>query len=63
MTLETAVKRSNNNYGLIRLIAALLVVIGHAFASFKGYGYIDPFRAWLHFDYSGSCGGVYLFLF
>lgn len=62
VVLENAVKRNNNNYDLIRLFAALLVVFGHSLKLFANNGYVDPFQAWLGFDYSGSIA-VYIFFF
>ena len=62
ITLETGVIRSRNNYDLIRLIAALMVVLGHSFILFSPNGYTDPVKAGLKWDYSGSIA-VYIFFF
>jgi len=35
MKLECAIQRNNNNYNLIRLIAALMVIHGHSFIPTK----------------------------
>jgi peptidoglycan/LPS O-acetylase OafA/YrhL len=60
-TLEKVVKRSNNNFDLIRLIAALMVVFAHSFDLFRNLGYQDPARF-----FTGESMGtlaVYLFFF
>jgi len=61
ITLNDVITRNNNNYDIIRLIAALSVVFGHSFYLFHSYGHADPVtRFLLKDDYSGSIA-VYLF--
>src|SRR5581483_1550015 len=60
-TLDTVLKRSHNNFDLIRLIAALMVVFGHSFDLFKSYGYHDPVNAAVH-ESPGTLA-VYIFFF
>jgi peptidoglycan/LPS O-acetylase OafA/YrhL len=62
MTLDFAIQRSNNNYNLIRLIAAILVIYGHSFILFPSNGYIDPVTIFLKDEYSGSLS-VEIFFF
>ncbi len=60
--LESVLKRGNNNFDFIRLIAALLVIFGHSFALHPSNGAIEPFYFIIGF---GSIGGfaVYIFFF
>ena len=60
--LDTILKRDNNNFDLIRLIAALMVVFGHSFQLFNSNGYTEPIRFFLKDYYSGSLA-VYIFFF
>ena len=60
-TLETVIKRSNNNFDLIRLIAALMVIFGHSFDLFNSNGYYDPVKAVVK-ESSGTLA-VYIFFF
>lgn len=62
ISLEKAIQRENNNFDLIRLIAALAVIFGHSFYLFPTNGYIDPVSKLFVDDYSGSLA-VYLFFF
>ncbi len=62
MTLHDVLRRENNNLDLFRLIAAYLVIIGHAYALAPQAGQQDPILRLLGFDYSGSMA-VKLFFF
>ena len=62
LSLETIIKRDNNNFDLIRLIAALAVIFGHSFELFNTYQYYEPVKAILGIDYSGTLA-VYVFFF
>jgi peptidoglycan/LPS O-acetylase OafA/YrhL len=62
ITLEQVIKRENNNFDLIRLLAALSVIFGHSFDLFLTNGYDEPVRNILIDDYSGSLA-VYIFFF
>ncbi len=62
LKLSEVLKRDNNNFGLVRLIAALAVLFGHSFDLFETNDYEEPVRRLLKFDYSGSLA-VYVFFF
>ncbi|MHB8208851.1 acyltransferase family protein [Mucilaginibacter sp.] len=62
INLEKAIQRENNNFDLIRLIAALAVIFGHSFNLFPTNGYQEPISILLKNDYSGSLA-VYVFFF
>ena len=62
LKLNEILKWDNNNFGLVRLIAALAVLFGHSFDLFDDNGYTEPVRHLLKFDYSGSLA-VYVFFF
>jgi peptidoglycan/LPS O-acetylase OafA/YrhL len=62
MTLEYGLKRDNNNFDLIRLVAALLVIFGHSFSVFMKNGHEEPISLFIKSEYSGSIA-VYIFFF
>ena len=62
INLEQAIRRENNNFDLVRLIAALAVIFGHSFYLFPTNGYKEPISIILKNDYSGSLA-VYVFFF
>jgi len=59
-TLDTEIKRENNNFDLIRSCAALGVILGHSFYLNNTNGCIDPVKYIISFEYTGSIA-VYLF--
>jgi peptidoglycan/LPS O-acetylase OafA/YrhL len=59
-TLAPILKRGHNNFHLLRLFAALMVVFGHAFALHPTGSRIEPILAAVDFTYSGSIA-VYVF--
>jgi peptidoglycan/LPS O-acetylase OafA/YrhL len=59
--LNSILKKDNNNFDLLRLLASVGVIFGHAFAVFKSE-YKEPTKAFLTFTYSGDLG-VYFFFF
>lgn len=59
-TLNNLLKRENNNFDLIRLMAALAVIFSHSFRLFNANGFNDP-SAYKHDD-AGSLA-VYVFFF
>jgi peptidoglycan/LPS O-acetylase OafA/YrhL len=61
MTLAGALKRENNNFDLLRLIAACLVIVGHAYALVPDESSRDLVLTWLNFDYSGSLAVKFFF--
>lgn len=63
MKLECAIQRHNNNYDLIRLIAALMVIYGHSFILFDPKGYPEPIGELLKDEYSGSLAVALFFFF
>jgi peptidoglycan/LPS O-acetylase OafA/YrhL len=62
MTLSELLKKDNNNLDLFRLMAAAMVIYGHAYAIAPQAGHTDVVLRWLGHDYSGSLA-VKLFFF
>jgi peptidoglycan/LPS O-acetylase OafA/YrhL len=61
MRLRHCLKRENNNYDLLRLAAACLVIVGHAHALVPDAPAGDMVSAVLHFDYAGSLAVKFFF--
>lgn len=59
--LASLIRRKNNNFNLIRLIAALMVIFAHSFDLFKTDGYTDPIKR--IFNESAGTLAVYIFFF
>lgn len=59
--LTDVLKRDANNFDILRLIAALGVIIGHAYAIAPQYPLQDGILSILHFDYSGSLAVKFFF--
>jgi peptidoglycan/LPS O-acetylase OafA/YrhL len=59
--LADIAQRNLNNFDLVRLIAALMVVFGHTFELFKNNGYYDPVKTLFH-ESAGTLA-VYIFFF
>ncbi len=62
MTLQTLLRKENNNLDIFRLIAACMVTYGHDYAIVPASGSIDIVYRMLGFDYSGSLA-VKIFFF
>lgn len=62
MFIEEYLKKDNNNLDLIRLIAAVLVIIGHSYALAPNYGKRDILSSLVEVMYSGSIA-VAIFFF
>ncbi len=62
MNLAEALRPSNNNFDLIRLIAAIAVIVGHSYVLLPTPGAEDVIGSLLKFDYSGSLS-VKIFFF
>ena len=62
MRLSDLLQRDNNNLDIFRLIAAALVIYGHAYAIAPQEGHSDVLARLLGYDYSGSLA-VKLFFF
>jgi peptidoglycan/LPS O-acetylase OafA/YrhL len=62
VSLTHTLKKANNNFDLIRLIAATGVLYSHSFDLFNSNGHNDPARSYLFYDSSGSLS-VYVFFF
>lgn len=62
MKLQDLLKKENNNLDIFRIIAACMVIWGHAYAITPETGVIDFIGRTLGFDYSGSLA-VKLFFF
>ena len=60
--LEDILGRGRNSFDLIRLIASLFVIFGHAFALHPPNGHVEPIASLIQFDYIGTIA-VYTFLF
>lgn len=54
MLLTEILKKENNNLDIFRLIAAIMVIYGHAFAIIPNAGEIDIISKLVGIDYSGS---------
>lgn len=62
MLLSSYLKRDNNNLDLVRIIAACMVIYGHAYAISPQVGSSDLVHQLLGFEYSGSLA-VKIFFF
>lgn len=63
MNLAEALRPSNNNFDLIRLAAAVAVIVGHSYVLLPTPGAEDAIGRLLKFDYSGSLSvKVFFFL-
>ncbi|MFZ1538470.1 MAG: acyltransferase [Chromatiaceae bacterium] len=54
MKIKTILERNNNNLDIFRLVAACMVIYGHAYTLAREPGQGDFLGRVLHFDYSGS---------
>jgi peptidoglycan/LPS O-acetylase OafA/YrhL len=59
--LSDVLKRGANNFDILRLIAALAVIIGHAYSIAPQPPLQDKVLSILHFDYSGSLAVKFFF--
>ena len=59
--LSDVLKKEGNNFDLLRLIAAVAVIIGHAYAISPQPPYQDGVGQLLQFDYSGSLAVKFFF--
>ncbi len=62
MKLSELLKKENNNLDVFRLVAACMVIYGHAYAVVPQAGYVDVVARLLGHDYSGSLA-VKIFFF
>lgn len=62
VSVSTVLARENNNFDLLRLLAASAVILGHSYALSPLAGFMDPVQRVLHFNYSGGVA-VDLFFF
>ena len=62
MLLRDILKKENNNLGIFRVVAAYMVIYGHAYALSPSDGQVDFIGRMLVFDYSGSLA-VKIFFF
>ena len=62
MRLAEILPRGANNLDLFRIIAAAMVIFGHAYALVPVSGQSDPLAQWLGFDSSGSLAVKVFFL-
>jgi peptidoglycan/LPS O-acetylase OafA/YrhL len=62
INLEKAIRRENNNFDLIRLIASLAVIFGHSFYLFPTNSYQGSISIFLKNNYNGNLA-VYVFFF
>lgn len=62
-TLESILPRDKNNFDLIRMFAAMSVILGHSFALYPTGGWRDPLGQVFEFTYSGSVAvDIFFFL-
>ena len=61
-TLADTLRGHDNNFGIVRLVAAVLVMFGHSFILQPAMGRVDPLHTLTAHDYSGSLA-VYAFFF
>ncbi|KAB8054804.1 acyltransferase family protein [Janthinobacterium rivuli] len=61
LTISKLLLRGNNNFDIMRLIAALMVIVGHAYPIVGEKNLQDPLLGILHFDYSGSLAVKFFF--
>ncbi|EKM99604.1 MULTISPECIES: acyltransferase [unclassified Acidocella] len=61
MLIADLLRRENNNFDLLRLIAAAAVIWGHAYALVLPTGRMEPIGRLLGFDYSGSLAVEFFF--
>ncbi|AEW01795.1 hypothetical protein A4D02_07265 [Niastella koreensis] len=59
--LADVLKRDGNNFDLLRLMAAIAVIVGHAYALAPQPPLQDKVLSLLHFDYSGSLAVKFFF--
>ena len=59
--LSAAIQKDNNNYDLLRLLAAICVIFGHSYAIAPKTGWIDPLQQLIHFNYSGGLAVIVFF--
>lgn len=62
MLLQHLLKKENNNLDIFRIVAACMVIYGHAFAIVPAAGSMDMVYKMIRFDYSGSLA-VKIFFF
>lgn len=62
MLLSKMLKKENNNFDIIRLLAAMMVIYGHSYAISPQEGKSDLVSNMINFDYSGSLA-VKIFFF
>ena len=61
LTISNLLLRGNNNFDIMRLVAALMVIVGHAYPIVGEKNLQDPLLGILHFDYSGSLAVKFFF--
>lgn len=54
MTISELLKRNNNNLDFIRIVLAVLVIVGHSYFLADANGKTDPINSLFSFTYSGS---------
>ena len=59
--LSDVLSRDGNNFDILRLVAALGVIVGHSYAIAPQAPYTDGVLSLLHFDYSGSLAVKFFF--
>jgi peptidoglycan/LPS O-acetylase OafA/YrhL len=59
--LSDVLRRDGNNFDILRLVAALAVIVGHSYAISPQPPHQDPVLRLLHFDYSGSLAVKFFF--